>query len=147
MSKIIKYGGGFIVIVVVLSILSLLFVPRPEKGASYRQPTPQVAPLVRVSVSDLWNSYHANEVAADEKFKGKPILATGTVQSIDKDLKNDIVVRLQTSNKYMPVDADIDKTELSIAAQLSIGEQISVRCIGGGMVIGRPRLKSCKFDL
>lgn len=147
MSKIVKFGGGFIVICAVLAMISLLFVPRPAKLTGQHQSSPSAAPQIRVSALDLSNAYHANEVAADEKFKGKQILATGTIQSIDKDFKDGIVVRLRTDNKFMPVDADVDNSEVSIAAKLSIGGQISVRCIGGGMIIGRPRLKSCKFDL
>jgi hypothetical protein len=44
------------------------------------------ASTTAVSSYELFNAYQANEVAADDRYKGKKLLVTGSVASIDKGL-------------------------------------------------------------
>ena len=56
---------------------------------------------VAVSSSQLFNDYQSNEVAADNKYKGKQLLVTGTVASIDKGPFGGLVLQLAASNQFM----------------------------------------------
>jgi hypothetical protein len=53
-------------------------------------------------------NYDDNEVSADQKYKGKRLSVSGSVQSIDKDAFDNIVVKLRTSNEFMAVHASLE---------------------------------------
>jgi hypothetical protein len=117
----------------------------PEKAA----PTPTTKPkpeAVAVTASQLFSDYQANEVGADEKYKGRPLRVSGSVTDIKKDFTDSIVVHLRSSNQFMPVDAHVEDSEKGKAAQLAKGENVTVRCEGGGMIIGRPQLTDCTIE-
>lgn len=97
---------------------------------------------VLVDAATLHRAYAANEVAADQLYKGKPLKVTGEVDGISSDLTDDPVVSLRVS-QFESVHA----TGLSkeVAATLSKGQPITVNCVGGGEVIGTPLLNDCKL--
>lgn len=103
-------------------------------------------PTVSVSSATLFSDYQANEVAADDKYKGKSLLVVGPVADIKKDFADNIVVALGTANQFMPVDARVRASEKSDAARLTKGSMATLRCRGNGMVIGRPQLVDCTID-
>lgn len=103
-------------------------------------------PAVTVGAAQLWTDYQNNEVAADEKYKGRLLLVTGTIASIDKDAFDNMVVRLQSPNQFMNVHAKLEDSEKSEAARLSKGQKVTVKCEGGGMIIGSPMLRDCTIE-
>ena len=115
--------------------------PRPR--AAPKPPPDPATSAIPVTAGQLFTDYQGNEVAADNKYKDKALLVSGTVQSIDKDFMDDIIVSLTTANMFMPVRANLDDSEKSKAASLSKGQTIKVLCTGGGMVIGNPQLRDC----
>lgn len=104
------------------------------------------APAIDVAATELFDAYHENEVAADERFKSKKLRVTGTVTSIDKDFLDNIVVRLQTANQFQSVMATVREAEKSAAAKLKKGQKLTVVCKGRGMVVGSPSLDDCAFE-
>ncbi len=100
-------------------------------------------PALAVTASELFKAYNANEVAADQKYKGKALLVSGSVQSIDKDFMDKIVVKLSTANEFMPVHAQLGKEHEQLAAQLSKGAKVKWTCTGGGLIVGSPILRDC----
>ena len=54
-----------------------------------------------VTSSQLFNDYQANKVAADNRYKGKQLLVTGTVASVNKGPFGGLVLRLATPNQFM----------------------------------------------
>lgn len=46
---------------------------------------PEEKPIV-ISAVDLWNAYDENEVSADQKYKGKQLEVTGSIDDIGKDI-------------------------------------------------------------
>lgn len=98
-----------------------------------------------VSNSTLFNDYQANEVAADNKYKGKKLLVSGTVASIDKGPFGGLILRLASPNEFMNTMCDIEKSEQGTMATLSKGDQVRVLCKGHGMVLGSPSLDDCVF--
>lgn len=128
--------------------------PAQQAPAAARPPQPKLAQqaaqapsaAMRVSAKQLWDDYQANEVRADEQYKGKSLLVTGTVQSIDKDFMDNIVVVLATPNQFMGIHATLQDSQKAMASRLSKGHQITMVCNGQGMVVGDPVLEDCAFQ-
>ena len=88
--------------------------------------SPPEQPATAVDAAELFDAYQSNEVSADDRFKGRMLAVHGTVQSIDKDFTGDIVLRLATSNQFMPVDATLKGAEKSSAARLAKGTTVQL---------------------
>ncbi|WP_446901283.1 OB-fold protein [Burkholderia sp. YIM B11467] len=152
MKKLFKIGLG---IVLALIIISVIFGKKPapaSSAASNAQTDASAAPAtqtqkpvetVSVTASALFTAYDKNEVAADQKYKGKALSVGGTVQSIDKDAFDNIVVKLKTSNEFMPVHAYLSKEHEALAASLEKGRKVTWVCEGAGRLIGSPILRDC----
>lgn len=100
---------------------------------------------VVVTNSQLFNDYQSNEVAADNKYKGKKLLVTGTVASIDKGPFGGLLLRLASPNEFMNTTCDMENSEKGSMASLQKGETVRVLSKGTGMVIGTPQLDDCVF--
>jgi uncharacterized membrane protein YvbJ len=112
-----------------------------SKPDSQSRVTSDAESSTAVTAEDLAAAYKANEVSADNKYKGKRLLVSGTVDSINKDFKNSIWVGLATDNQFLPIHA-----EGFVPQQVSEwrkGNKIEITCIGAGMVVGSPLLKEC----
>jgi hypothetical protein len=97
---------------------------------------------VKVTAAEIVSVYKANEVAGDEKFKGKKIEITGKIESIDSSIGDAPVVRL-ASDVFMGVMLyDIPKGE---AAKLEKGKDATFVCKGDGELAGAPILRECKI--
>lgn len=120
----------------------------PEGLPASKPPPPPSTPPVTVSAKQLFADYHANEVAADEKYKGQNLLVSGTVTSIDKDAFGNIVLRLGGGDQFglQSVMARLDDSQKAKAMSLSKGQPETVLCEGDGMVIGSPSLGGCQLE-
>lgn len=119
----------------------------PEKPQAEPTPAaPSRSPSLTVTATQLYNDYHANEVAADEKYKGKTLRVTGSVASIDKDFMGNILLRLVTPNEFSQVMATLQDTEKGKAGRLAKGNGVRLVCEGQGMVIGSPSLDDCAIE-
>ena len=103
----------------------------------------EMASAVTVSATDLFSAYQGNEVSADERFKGKKLLVSGTVSKVDKGPLGGLYVRLVTANPFIHIDASLEDSEKSKAGQLEKGDAVKLLCEGNGMVIGRVQLGDC----
>jgi hypothetical protein len=100
----------------------------------------QVADALAVDARTLHAAYSANEVAADQQYKGKLLRVSGTVEAIDSGLGDEPNVRLSAGD----FDSVLVKgLPAATAAGLAKGQQITVVCKGGGEVIGSPVLDEC----
>ncbi|WP_342705454.1 OB-fold putative lipoprotein [Burkholderia arboris] len=98
---------------------------------------------VSVTASALFTACDKNEVSADQTCKGKALAVGGTVQSIDKDPFDNIVVKLKARNRFMPVNAYRSKAYEARAASLEKGQKVSWVREGAGRLIGSPILRDC----
>ena len=114
-------------------------------GAERRIVAVESPPPESVDAVDLWNQYEANEVAADNAFKGHRLLVLGRVQSIDKDFTNDIVIVLRSPNQFMGTHATMVRGAAAKAATLSMGQTVTLNCECRGRVVGSPVLTDCRF--
>ncbi len=101
------------------------------------------APGTQVSARELFRAYAANEAAAQEQYGNRILDVTGTVDSVNLDLTNEPVVRLETDNQFMSAMVNLIDSEKPKAAGLSKGQTIMVRCAGVNEIIGSPALQDC----
>jgi hypothetical protein len=57
----------------------------------------------KVSAGALFAAYQANEVSADNKYKDRKLLVTGTVSEISKSAFGSPILSLATSNEFMSI--------------------------------------------
>lgn len=95
-----------------------------------------------VNAKKLFSDYNSNEVAADEMYKGKQIELTGTVESINKDMMDDIYVSIGVGD-FKNIHCTINKEYKSNAAQLKKGQTVTVQGEGGTMIVGTPVIDNC----
>ena len=106
----------------------------------------QAPAAIQISATELFQNYEANEVAADRNFKGQIIEISGTVQSIDSGMGDGANVQFNVGDEYglNSVTASGNESFDNFAASLSKGQTVTLRCVGGGEVIGQPFLRDCQ---
>lgn len=119
--------------------------PPISSNSESQAPAKAAEPVIEVSTDQLARDYGANEVSADDKYKGKLLKVGGIVQEIGKDFADDPFVSLRTDNEFMPVRASFAKSALQRLASMHKGQSITLTCRGKGMVIGSPIL-DCTDD-
>ena len=85
--------------------------------------------------------YHANEVKADNAFKGQKFNVKGVVQSITKDFADNCIVTLASDNEFMAVHCTFNSC--AEAANLNKGETIIIQGTCKGMIIGSVGMEDC----
>lgn len=146
MKKFIKWA---VIIFIALIVIGLIFGDddATTTSTSTDNATNETAEVVEaalpVTATELYSAYEGNEVAADKQYKGKLLEVSGTVDAIDSSIGDKAVVRLQTPNSFMSVQAQGDDAFTDAAATLSKGQQVTMICKGDGEVIGSPMLKNC----
>ncbi|MDO6432992.1 hypothetical protein Q4E93_20455 [Flavitalea sp. BT771] len=106
---------------------------------SNTQSTASSAQAIQVTATEYDKKYHDNEVAADNLFKDKKVAITGTVESINKDILDDVYVQLTGGEVSMGVQCHL--TDGQKAATLKKGAEITIVGTGGGMMATIPQLK------
>lgn len=94
-----------------------------------------------ISAEKLFVAYDANEVAADNNYKDKQLLITGTVNEISKDFTDAIIVQLDGGGYIQEVWCYFD--DAKAAANLSKGEKISVIGKCNGFMMKNVMIKDC----
>ena len=86
--------------------------------------TADTKPNLIVSAKKLYKDYNANEIAADEKYKGKIIEVTGVIRDIGNDIMDNAYVTL-VGDQYFG-DIQCYFSEKSVVASLSKGKRITI---------------------
>lgn len=84
-----------------------------------------------ITAPDLYQAYDANEVSADEQYKGKKIAVTGIIGSIGKDVLDNPYVSLEVG--YLKsVNCYFSDENNEIISQLGKGEKVTIigKCKG-----------------
>jgi hypothetical protein len=110
-----------------------------EVGASADRDTP------RMTAAELWNEYARDAVAANQRFRGRPIVVSGTVRAIERDFDGRPVVRFSTDDSLDTVNAKLATREDARLRDLSKGRPASLGCVGRGALIGAPLLGDCSL--
>lgn len=86
----------------------------------------------KVLAKTLYSEYERNEVAADEKYKGKIIIVSGAIQDIGKDIMDNAYIVIGGNGFLDGVQCTFTKGERSSVARLSKGQQVTVKGEVGG---------------
>lgn len=113
-------------------------------SANTQEITPQKE-IFSTTARTLFKNYEDNEVATDEKMKGKLVSVKGVVQSIDKDFTDSIVIHFRTENEFMPARMEMRDSEKSAVINLKKGQQITVICEDMARLAGSPSGSNCVF--
>ncbi|MHC9014671.1 OB-fold protein [Stenotrophomonas bentonitica] len=113
-----------------------------DKG---RQQDITVAPAapVEITARQLHRDYEANEVAADVLYKGKRLLITGEVASIQTDLMDKPQVQLKAGSVDQVMISGLSREE---AGALGKGDTVLAACTGNGMILGSPMTRDCELQ-
>lgn len=102
--------------------------------------------VYQTTARKLFNDYDENEVAVDERLKGKIVAVTGIVQSIDKDFTDSIIISLKTDNQFMPARMDMKDSQKAKAMSLKKGKQVVIVCEKMSRLMGAPSGRNCTFN-
>lgn len=107
------------------------------------QPEPEQ--MVQVTADQLFSAYEQNEIAANQQFKGKKLLVSGKIDSIQADITDSPVIALRAGDQYnfLLPQASLADSEVSKAAQLAKGQQVKLLCTGSSEVAGMAMLSDC----
>lgn len=100
-------------------------------------------PVLRETPSDLYQMYSANEVAADSQFKGHIIEVTASVDSIDMDANDSVVLHFSTGDEMNDFEATLLDSEKTKAEALSKGQLVTLRCQSMRRFLGSPMGDNC----
>ena len=76
--------------------------------------TSDTKPNVTVSARKLYKEYNANEIAADEKYKGQIIQVTGIIRDIGNDIMDNAYVTLIGDQYFGDIQCYFDKKHLQL---------------------------------
>jgi hypothetical protein len=138
-AKFIGVSATVIGVIFVLSALAHLDSQSPSSNSA----TTAKENAEPTTAKALFRAYHANEVAADEFYKGRLLAVSGRVEGIRKDFSDGIYVELQTENEFESVRAELSDGQAENASALFKGASVTVVCRGTGMILGSPGLKDC----
>ena len=97
-----------------------------------------------VTSSELYEAYEANEVAADEKYKGKKLAITGIIGNIGKDVLDNPYIAFK-ENHLQGVTCYFSDVNNKVISQLSKGQDVTVVGKCGGLTLTNVVIKDCKL--
>ncbi|MGE0869294.1 MAG: hypothetical protein AB7P03_12060 [Kofleriaceae bacterium] len=149
--RIVTVGILLMVFAILASIIGTCFVcGKAVKDVADKRRTEAAevvtAAPVDVAPSDLEAAYEANEVAANDQYKGKVLRLDGLVTEISTDLSDDPMVRFTSRRPIGGVTCFFASTSAAAIARIRKGDRLAVRGRGDGYVMGRPVLRDCVVD-
>jgi hypothetical protein len=96
-----------------------------------------------MTATELWLDYSRDAVAANERFRDRPIEVSGTVRAIERDFDGRFVVRFSTDDPLDTVNAKLATRDDASLRDLGKGRSASLGCVGRGALIGAPLLGNC----
>ncbi len=116
-------------------------------SASVAQAPVNPVTLLAASAKELYDDYQKNEVAADEKYKGKRLAIFGRIASIEKDALDHMLVKIKVGKSMVEdVVAQIRESEKPKVVRLEKNRGVYVLCDGAGMVLQTPMLDNCAIS-
>jgi hypothetical protein len=85
-----------------------------------------------LSADGLYAEYKSNEVAADQKYRGKIVVVSGVIRDIGKDIMDNAYIVIGGSGFLDGVQCTFTKVEESSVARLSKGQRVTVKGEVGG---------------
>jgi len=99
-------------------------------------------PPIEVSAEELAVAYAGNEVAADNRYKGRILEVGGIVETIGKDILGEATIALSTQ-AGLGVSCALGKQLQREIASLRPGQAVVIRGRCKGSFLGGPLLSDC----
>jgi hypothetical protein len=97
---------------------------------------------VTATPEEVAKAYNENQLAADQKYKGKVVQMAGTVSNIATNFSDQPVVNLASGMFGADVACHLVPGDLAKAAELRKEQKITVKGVGEGMLFG-PSFDPC----
>jgi len=129
---------SFVWLVVALAMIGAQ--DRSKTNVASNSPSPtkvKIEQIMQVNIREILSAYKNNEVGADNKYKGKRIQVTGRINSIKKDILDNLYVTLGTGAQFeIPqIQAFFDDSMNNQLGQLSKGSPLTVVCRVDGLMM------------
>lgn len=118
---------------------------RPSAKATAVEPAAAPEPAMAITADELYAAYDSNEVAADQRFKGRLVQVSGVVESVDSGISDEPIVSLAAGD-YGIGSVYAYGLESNVAATLSKGQGVSLSCTANGELLGTPALRDCSLQ-
>lgn len=139
MKKVFKWIG---IVFVALIVIGIIATPKKKDGVAAEtkiEPT-----IVVTSAGELARAYHDNTVAADQKFKGKTLQISGTIDSIGTSIGGSPYITLRGGvNQFMEPQLSFERAELDALAKVKVGQKVTAICLGTGDMAKKPMADDC----
>ena len=99
---------------------------------------------MEVTASELYRAYEANEVSADQQYKGKRLLITGVVENIGKDVMDNPYVALKI-DFLKGVNCYFDDENNKVSSQLNKGQKIQIIGTCAGLTLTDVVVRDCEL--
>lgn len=108
-------------------------------------PKPAEPTVIKITAVQLYSEYEANEVAADNAYKGKTLEISGKIDNISKDVWDNPYITLKTQAMFGSVQCSLKDSEQDKAATLKKGQSTVVRGKGSGLTISNVMIMDCEI--
>ncbi len=106
---------------------------------------PDAAPAIRLPAVNLFSDYAANEVSADQQYKGKLVEVSGAIRKIGKDFTGSPFIIIG-GDDLNGVQCMFPRSDDSPVAQVREGQNVTVRGRVSGKILGSVLLGESKFQ-
>lgn len=132
----IGWAGATLFMVLGLGALA----PRNATGrATSSRPTPEV----QATAEEINAAYEENEIAADDRYKGKWIFVSGKVAEISKGPMGGLHMRLAVPRTLIGVNLALQDSEAPRAAKIKRGDAVRAICMGQMAIAKVANLGDC----
>ena len=119
-----------------------------SEGLSSPSQTSSTENPIEVSAQDLWDAFEENEIAAEEKYKGKLIKITGIVSDINsKDFLTDDNILLEVDGTYWGcVQCNFNSANAKAIANVQKGKKVTIIGTCGDLSTFNVMINHCELQ-
>ena len=100
-------------------------------------------PSAKTTPKQIYADYNRNEIAADDEFKDKWIVFSGTMSAIRKDAFGNPYIAVDTGSMFHDIQARMD--DVPTLGKLSKGETVGLVCRDSSFVLASPVMRHCRL--
>lgn len=122
-------------------------VSNPQIQSAFQKKADEYREHAAISAAALWKSFDENEVAAEDAYKGKPVMVKGVISSITTDVAGRPVVSFQTDKMGLAtVNCVFPKDARATIAVLKKGQTVLIPGVCDGMLMRQVFVKDCTVE-
>ncbi|MDQ0592726.1 hypothetical protein QFZ37_001095 [Chryseobacterium ginsenosidimutans] len=99
---------------------------------------------IEITTSELYRAYEANEVSADEHYKGEKMAVTGIVGNIGKDILDNPYISLKV-DYFQFVNCYFSDKNNKIISQISKGQKVTIIGECAGLTLTDVVVQDCEL--